>query len=202
MRKSKINIFRVFLFIVAGVMFLGQGKVFAHCDTLNGPVIQDARTALEKGVVTPVLKWVKKDAEPEISAAFDKALAERKLNKDAADMKFFETLVRVHRAGEGVSFTGLKPSGSVEPIVAGADKALETGSINDLTQAMSKHLTSSVAERFERAFALMRHKDESVEAGREYVEVYVEYVHYVEGLHAMIVGKGGQHHEESGEAKH
>lgn len=195
MRESKINIFFLFLFTAAIAMISGQGKAFAHCDTLDGPVIQDGRIALEKANVTPVLKWVKKDAEPEIRAAFKKALAQRKTNKDAADMKLFETLVRIHRAGEGASFTGLKPSGSVEPIIAGADKALETGSIDDLAQEMSKHLTIGVKERFERAFELKKHKDESVEAGREYVEAYVEYVHYVEGLHNMIVGKGVHHHE-------
>ncbi|RJP27359.1 MAG: hypothetical protein C4533_07830 [Candidatus Omnitrophota bacterium] len=196
MKNIKINIFFLFLLTAATVMFIGQGKLFAHCDTLDGPVIQDARTALEKGDVTPVLKWVKKDAEQEIRVVFDKTLAERKSNKDAADIKFFETLVRIHRAGEGASFTGLKPSGTVEAIIAGADKALETGSIDALTQEMATHLTSGVKERFERAFELRKHKDESVEAGREYVEAYVEYVHYVEGLHDMIGGKEGHNHEE------
>lgn len=196
MKKSKTNIFFLSLLTTAIVMFSGQGKAFAHCDTLDGPVIQDARAALEKGDITPALKWVKKDTEPEIRAAFDKALAERKSNKDAADMKFFETLVRVHRAGEGAAFTGLKPSGYVEPIIAWADKALETGSIDNLTQEMATHLTSGVKERFEHAFKLKKHKDESVEAGREYVEAYVEYVHFIEGLHDMISGKGGHRHEE------
>jgi len=194
MKKSRVAVF--FLFFAVIVMFSGQSKVFAHCDTLDGPVIQDARTALEKGDITPVLKWVKNDAESEIRVAFDKTLAERKSNKDTADIKFFETLVRVHRLGEGASFTGLKPSGSVEPIIAGADKALETGSIDDLTQEMVMHLTSAVKGRFEHAFELKKHKDESVEAGREYVEAYVEYIHYVEELHDMTGGKGGHHPEE------
>ncbi|HOW42393.1 MAG TPA: DUF6448 family protein [Candidatus Omnitrophota bacterium] len=196
MKSRKINKFFLFLLSAAAVLSIGRGELFAHCDTLDGPVIQDARTALEKGDVTPALKWVKKDAEPQIRAVFDKTIAERKSNKDAADMKFFETLVRIHRAGEGASFTGLKPGGSVETIVAGADKALETGSLDALTQEMATHLTSGVKKRFERAFALRKHKDESVEAGREYVEAYVEYVHYVEGLHDMIGGKGSHNHEE------
>lgn len=196
MKDNRINIFFLTLVTAAIVMFFGQSKAFAHCDTLDGPVIQDARTALEKGDVTPVFKWVKKDSEPEIRAAFDKTLAERKSNKDVADMKFFDTLVRVHRAGEGASFTGLKPSGSVEPIIAVADRALETGSIDGLNQEMSKYLTSGVKERFERAFELRKHKDESVAAGREYVEAYIEYVHYVEGVHQMIGGKGSHNHEE------
>jgi len=182
-------------FLTLGCLVLISNNVFAHCDTLDGPVIRDAKIALEKGDVTLVLKWVKKDAEPEIRAAFEKTLAERKTNKDAADMKFFETLVRVHRAGEGASFTGLKPSGSVESIIAGADKALETGSVDALTQEMSEHLTNGVKERFKRALELKKYKDENVEAGREYVEAYVEYVHYVEGLHNIIASKGGHHHE-------
>lgn len=196
MKDSKISIFFLTLFTAATFMYIGQGKLFAHCDTLDGPVIQDARIALEKGDVTPVLKWVKKDTEPQIRADFDNTLAERKSNKDAADMKFFEILVRVHRAGEGASYDGLKPSGSIEPIIAEADKALDTGSVDALTEEMAKHLTNGVKERFERAFDLKKHKDESVEAGREYVEAYVEYVHYAEELHDMIGGKDGPSHEE------
>ncbi len=197
MRTKKIKIGLLIAFVSISLSGFIANVAYTHCDTLDGPVIQDARIALEKGDVTQTLKWVKKNAEPEIRAAFEKALAERKSNRDAADRAFFETLVRIHRAGEGSPFTGLKPSGSVEPIIAGADKALETGSVNDLTQEMSKHLTNGVNERFERAFQLKKHKDDSVEAGREYVEAYVEYVHYVEGLHNMIAGKGGHHHEEA-----
>lgn len=195
MKNIKINIMFLIFFIATAFVSIGEGKVSAHCDTLDGPVIQDARSALEKGDVTPVLKWVKKDAEPEIRAAFDKAITERKSNKDFADKIFFETIVQVHRAGEGASYDCLKPSGSVEPIIAGADKALETGSVDDLTREMATHLTSGVKERFEHAFELKKHKDESVETGREYVKAYVEYVHYVERLHDMIGGRGGHKHE-------
>ena len=184
------------LFFVVSIS--GLNKVYAHCDTLDGPVIQDARIALEKGDVTPVLKWVKKDTESEIRIAFQTALTGRKTNKEAADMKFFETLVRVHRTGEGADFTGLKPVGVVEPIIAEADKVLDAGSVDSLTSEMSSHLTHGVKERFERAFELRKHKDESVEAGREYVEAYVEYIHYVEGIHIAVSGKGGHH---DGEAK-
>ena len=187
----------IFLFVLLAVISVsGSFYVFAHCDTLDGPVVQDARAALEKRDITPVLKWVKIDAEPEIRAAFNTALAERKTNKEPADMKFFEALVRIHRAGEGASFEGLKPAGSVEPIIAEADKALESGSADELTAEMSAHLTGGTRERFTRALETKKHKDENVEAGREYVQAYVEYVHYVEGLHKIIAGQGGHHHEE------
>lgn len=172
----------------------------AHCDTLDGPVIKAARIALEKGDVTPVLKWVKKDQEKEIREAFKKTLSVRAKGPEAkalADMYFFETLVRLHRAGEGASFTGLKPAGAVEPVVAEADKALETGSVDTLTTEMSKHLINGVKERFDRALEKKKHMNESVDAGREYVEAYVEYVHYIESLHKAVVSKGGHLHEGS-----
>jgi len=173
-------------------------KSYAHCDTLSGPVIKDARIALEKNDVTPVLKWVKKDAEPQIRKAFNEALSERAKGgqeNNKADMKFFETLVRIHRAGEGASFTGLKPEDSIDPVIAHADKALDTGSSDALNEEISKHLTNEIKKRFDIAFEKKKHKDESVQAGREYVEAYVEYVHYVEAVHTAISQKGGDHHE-------
>jgi len=185
------------LFVFISLSGFIADVVYGHCDTLDGPVVQDAKKALEEGDVTPALKWVKKDAEPEIRAAFEKALAERKINRDAAEVVFFETLIRVHRAGEGAPFTGLKPAGSIEPVIAKADQALETGSSDALTSAMSEHITDGVKKRFESAFEKRKHKDESVEAGREYVEAYVEYVHYVEGIHNAASGQGGHHHEVS-----
>ncbi len=38
-----------------------------------------------------------------------------------------------------------------------------------------------------------KHADESVQAGREYVEAYVQYVHFVDGVHNMISGHGTGH---------
>jgi hypothetical protein len=90
----------------------------------------------------------------------------------------------------------------VEPIIAEADKALEANSVDSLTAEMSRHLTKEVKERFDRALEKSKHKDESVEAGREYVEAYVEYVHYIEGVHEAVSGTGAHHEEEAGEAKH
>ena len=112
----------------------------AHCDTLDGPVVSDARTALADGNVTPVLKWVKADDEPEIRKAFEKTLSVRKLDagaRELADTYFFETLVRVHRAGEGAPYTGLKAAGTVEPVVAKADLTLEQGSGADLAKTIA-----------------------------------------------------------------
>lgn len=202
--KKNILLGIVTLGILLFVAMAGVNKLYAHCDTLNGPVVKDARIALEKGDVTPSLKWVKKEAEPEVRAAFNTAMTERAKGKEAqekADMVFFETLVRIHRAGEGASFTGLKPADAIEPIIAEADKAIEANSVDSLTAEMSKHLTKEVKEKFDRVLEKRKHKDESVEAGREYVEAYVEYVHYVEGVYEAVSGKSAHHEEEAEEAK-
>lgn len=171
----------------------------AHCDTIDGPVVKAAELALEKADVTPVLKWVKKDAEAEIKAAFARTLAVRVKGPEAcalADQFFFETLVRIHRAGEGAPFTGLKRAGTQpDPAVESADKALDSGDIEPVV----KLVTSQVAEGIRRRFAEVREKKEhaehNVDAGRTFVAAYVEYVHYVEGLH-QASRKASLHHEE------
>jgi hypothetical protein len=76
---------------------LGPLPAFAHCDTLDGPVVKLAATALDTGKVELVLPWVPKASEPEIREAFAHALAVRKLGPEAkqlADTHFFETVVR------------------------------------------------------------------------------------------------------------
>jgi hypothetical protein len=174
----------------------------AHCDTLGGPVVTTAKQALEKGDVTPVLKWVKPAQEAEIRAAFGRTLAVRKLGpeaKEMADMYFFETLVRIHREGEGAPYTGLKPAGAVEPAVALADQALEIGNVDHLTSAISAHVVAGIKERFARAFETKKHANESVAAGREFVEAYVQFTHYVERLHLDATTSVEHHGEAAGE---
>ncbi len=199
-----INFVIVAVFIVS-VTFLGLSKAYAHCDTMGGPVVKDAKVALEKKDVTPVLKWVKQEKEPEVRAAFETAITERTKGpeaKEKADMKFFEALVKIHREGESAPFTGIKPADAIEPIELEADKALEAGSVDTLTTEISQHLISGVRERFDRVLDKKKHMNDSVDAEREYVEAYVEYVHYVEGSHKSIEGKGGHHHEETEDDEH
>jgi len=203
MARSFLSAFAVVCF--AGVLLFVPTTVSAHCDTYAGPVITEAKQALEKGDVTPLLKWVKKDGEAQIRDAFKKAVTVRAKGpeaKELADQYFFETLVRIHRAGEGASFTGLK-SGPIEPIEAMTDKALATGNINELADKIAAHVKEGIKERFTKANNAKKSVDKSVEAGREYVEAYVTYLHYVIGIHSAIMAKGG-HAEgaESGENKH
>lgn len=189
------------LLVVAAVALLAAAPktVSAHCDTLDGPVVKDARAALDAKDVTPVLKWVGADREPEIREAFAHAVAVRSLGPEArtlADQFFFETLVRVHRAGEGAPYTGLKPAGTpVDPGIAAADAALESGRVEALVGLVTRDVERGLRERHARAVAARVRAGESVEKGREYVEAYVEFVHYAERLVAAGTGVAGEGEE-------
>ena len=186
--------------VAAALIFGMHASAIAHCDTLDGPVILDARKALETKDVTPVLKWVKRKDEKGVHAAFAGALGARgKKNEAAAENQFFATLVKIHRAGEGAPFTGLKPAGEIEPVIVEADKALANGSSDALVKQVTDAVAAGIQKRFERAVATYKHKDESIAQGREFVEAYVEYTHYVEKLHGNAAGKGinDEHHNVS-----
>jgi len=198
------NLFKLSLLgIVAfgAVIIASPHAASAHCDTLDGPVIQDARKAIEAKDITPILKWVKPKDEKAVRAAFKKVLAGTAKNHEAAENSFFATLVKIHRAGEGAPFTGLKPAGAVEPAVAEADKALSSGSADALVKLVTDDIAAGIKTRFEHAAATYRHKDESVALGREFVEAYVAYTHYVERLHRDATGKDA-HGAHGGHDKH
>ena len=181
---------------VALLLITLSKNALAHCDTLDGPVVKTAMKALEVADVTPVLKWVRADDENEIRDAFQKTLAVRTKSAEArelADMYFFETLVRIHRAGEGAPYTGLKAGESVDPAVALADKALETGSVNTLVEVLTKAMADGIRERFQHANGAQKHAEDSVAAGREFAEAYVVFTHYAEGLHAVIKASADHH---------
>jgi hypothetical protein len=48
---------------------------------------------------------------------------------------------------------------------------------------IAHHVDDGIRERFARAAAAKQRAGASVAAGREYVEAYVEFTHYVERLH-------------------
>lgn len=179
----------------------GTNSVFAHCDALDGPVIKAAQKALETGNVNLVLIWVQPKDEAEIRGAFEQTVKVRKLNAEAkqlADMYFFETLVRVHRAGEGAPYTGLKPAGLDRgPAIPAGDKALETGSAEPLFKLLSDMMHNSLHETFTTAKAKKNFNQDDVKAGREYVQAYVTFIHYVEGLYTAARKTGVGHAHET-----
>jgi hypothetical protein len=180
------------ILVIGGMMAaFHPAAALAHCDALDGPVVQAARSALERRDVTPALRWVLAEREAEVRDAFNRTLQVRPLGADAqalAETWFFETLVRLHRAGEGEPFDGLKPAGHIEPLVAMVDGTLEKGTVDGLMSRVAAHVTTSVTERFERARAARARADDSIEAGRTYVAAYVEYLHHVEALHRAANG--------------
>jgi hypothetical protein len=185
-RGADIIRFGMIATAIIGIWSSMQGISDAHCDTLDGPVVTTAKAALEKGEVTPVLKWVRTEDEKEIGELFQKTMTVRKLSKEAkeiADTYFFETLVRIHRAGEGAPYTGLKAAGTVEPSVAAADKALESGSVDGLVTMINDAAAKGIRKRFESTKEAKKHADHGVEYGRKFAAAYVEFTHYAERLH-------------------
>ena len=192
----------VIIFFALGMTFFTPQLTQAHCDTLDGPVVLTAMKALEKGDVNPVLKWVKKEHEGEIRDLFKKTLLVRSKGSEAkelADRYFLETLVRLHRAGEGAPYSGLS-AGPAEPIIAAADKSLETGLVDHLIKHVSEEAASGIRKRFTHTLEKKKHADESIAAGREFVEAYVEFTHYVERLYNDA--KGGSAEHGKGETPH
>jgi hypothetical protein len=166
----------------------------AHCDTLDGPVVNAARQALDKGNVDLVLVWIQKADEGEIRDAFRRAREVRKLGGEAqklADQYFFETLVRVHRAGEGAPYTGLKPAGSdLGPAIPAGDKAMETGDLRPVWKLLSDTAHQALHARFEAVQKAKPYQPGNVAAGRNFVAAYVSYIHLVEGLYAAAQAPG------------
>ena len=124
----------------------------------------------------------------------------RKLGPQAqafADRYFFETLVRIHRAGENAPYTGLKPAGrDLGPAIPAADKAIETGSEPDLVQLVTEHVRKGLSKHLQEVLAKKNFAPDDVAAGREYVEAYVTYIHYVERLYEAAEKPSAGHYEE------
>jgi hypothetical protein len=184
----------------------GAGLVvwaLGHCDGVDGPVVTLARKALDAANVNLVLPWVRKDDEAEIRHAFEHAVSVRKLGPQAktlADHHFFETLVRVHRAGEGAGYTGLKPAGrDLGPAIPAADRALEDGSVEKVVGLLTEAIRQGVQKHFQAAMSRGKFEVNDVAAGREYVEAYVPYIHYVERLWRDATGAAHGHHPEPAE---
>ncbi len=189
----------VAIFALTAVLLLPV-RVFAHCDGMDGPVVKAAQVALEKGDVNGVLIWVQEKDESEIRKAFQQTLSVRKLSplaKEMADRYFFETLVRIHRAGEGAPYTGLKPAGrDLGPAIPAADKALEQGSADGLRTLLLGTMEEGIERHFQGVLSKKKFKGEDLQAGREYVKAYVEFVHYVDALYRAAKGNPHGHEEE------
>jgi hypothetical protein len=176
-----------------GILTLAQ-PAFAHCDTTQGPVVTAARDALEANDPNLVLHWVRPEDEAVVRSAFEHTVKVRALGQEAkelADRYFFETLVRIHRAGEGAPYTGLT-DGEPEPIIAATDRALEQRSAQELEQQLVSAVKAGLAERFAVAQAAKSFRAGDIAGGRTFVAAYVPLTHWVEGV--FTAAKAGDHH--------
>jgi DNA-binding FadR family transcriptional regulator len=188
--------------LVFGLALLAPGRVLAHCDSVDGPVVRAARKALDTGNLALALIWVQASDEAEIRSAFTKTLVVRALSpqsKGLADRYFFETIVRVHRDGEGAPYTGLKPAGwDFGPAIPAADKALQDASPDPVLTLLMQAMDGGLRRRFEAAFAASTFDPSDLSEGRQYVRAYVEFIHYVERLYEAIAASP-HHQAETGE---
>lgn len=191
---------------VSLALLFAAGPASAHCDGEDGPVIKSAQQALDSGNVNRVLIWVQPGDEAQIKGAFNKALEVRQLNpsaKELADHYFYETLVRVHRAGEGAPYTGIQPAGrDLGPAVVAGDNALVTGSVEPLAKLLTQAVHKSVGGQFKDVIAKQNYKADDVAAGQEYVNAYVKYIHSVERIYAAAAQPAHGEAPEAAKAAH
>ena len=161
------------------------GTAEAHCDTADGPAVRAGRRALETGNLNHALPWIPAAGEAELRGVFEKSQRVRRLGTEAAELAdrlFLETLVRLHRMGEGVGFTGIQPVGApLDPVVRAADDALATGSDADLLALVPEDRRAELDERLRAAVALRDFDVDDVVAGRRYLAAYVRFLTYAEG---------------------
>ena len=137
---------------VAALLFGATGSAQAHCDSIDGPVAKAAQKALDTGNVNLALPYAPAKAKAEIKAAFVQSLKVRTLGPDAkalADRAFIEVTVRLHRAGDGAAYTGLKPTGvDYGPAIPAAEQATATGDLKQVKALLDEEIEHGLHARF------------------------------------------------------
>lgn len=168
-----------------------------HCDSMDGPVVTAASKALEQENVRLIIPFVPKEGEQEVVEAFESVMPVRSLSpaaREVADRLFFETVVRVHREGEGATFTGLKPAGlDVGPVIPVAERAIESGDPNDLEAVLSEAVRHQVRDRLQRVLALKARANGDVERNREYVEAMLGLQVWSHSLYLATLAQPHEH---------
>ena len=161
-----------------------------HCDALDGPVVKAAVRALEAGDVEIALPFVYEKGEPEVREAFAKTIEARNaggMAQGVADRWFFETVVRVHRAGEGAPFTGLKPAGLDHgPVIPVAERALESGSADELISLLTEVVAHETKEKFDHAMTLKARAGQGLPQAREYTSAMLGLQVWANKLHTCV----------------
>ena len=170
---------------VAVPLMLGTAApASAHCDTAQGPVATAARDALAQDNVDLVLPYVKADQEAELTAAFDQTMAIRDSSPEVqklADQYFVETSVRLHRVGEGASYTGLKDDVEISPGLAAAEQSLESGTSDRVFKVLKRDLRTELTDRFNHVLETRdaEQANPSVATARERAEAELMFEKYI-----------------------
>jgi hypothetical protein len=206
MSRNKVVTSVALSLLALGLTLVVPARVLAHCDGLDGPVVKAAQKALEMHNLALALMWVEAKDEPEIRSAFEQTIAVRALSPQArelADRYFFETLVRVHRAGEGAPFTGLNTAGrDLGPAIPAADQAIDDGSLDPLLKLLTGAVQESLRERFNEVVRNKAFQPADLATGRAYVKAYVEFIHYVERVYEASTAGAYGHFEETERTLH
>lgn len=176
-----------------------------HCDTLDGPVVEAAKKALETGNVNFILPVAPKKAEEELRKAFAETLRVRKQSAEArrlADRWFFENAVRLHREGEGAFYTGLKPAGlDWGPVIPKADTAIQKQDPDEVIRFLSKAVEDHVRKRFEHAMELRNYDPNDVDKARKYTSAMLGFELYSHHLYTAMTEASGHGDEGEGVKK-
>lgn len=189
---AKVGMALVALAALIGLLRPQAAK--AHCDSVEGPVVAAARSALATKDITRVLPYVQAEAEEELTAAFKHALAVRALGPEAqqlADRFFFETAVRLHRMGEGAPYTGLVEGAVQDPALIAADAVLENGDLQVMYDVLDGAVREGVAAHYAAVQEARKHAahDTSVAAERDMVEAELGFEKYVYDVYTAVVHK-------------
>ena len=178
------------LTVGTAVLLEGRRFVAVRCFTLDGPVVTAARAALDADRVDLVLPYVPSDGEDEVRAAFELARKARpggEAAREVAVLYFFDTVVRVHRRGEGAPHTGLKPAGlDVGPVIPLAAQAADTGDTAPLLALLRDELERQVTRRCQQVRSLAAHADEGVPAARAATSARLGLLVWSHKLHAAM----------------
>lgn len=199
---TKIKMF--IMALVAAGLLVGMQSAQAHCDSIDGPVAKAVQKALEDGNVNPVLAYAPALAETEIRTAFERSRKVRGLSADAramADQAFMETVIRLHRAGEGAAYTGLKPAGTdYGLVIPAAEYAVETGDMAKLKDILVEEIEHALRERLAHVQALQKKASREpksaaeVPHARERISAELGFITFAEVLRQAAHGKGAEHH--------
>ena len=152
-----------------------------------------------------MLPYAPASVEAELKAAFSQARKVRGLGDDAralADRSFLETAIRLHRAGEGAEYTGLKPAGiDYGPMIPAAERSIETGDLQSVRAVLAEAIEHTLDERLVHVRELRKASKEptdeaGVTAARARISAELGFITFAESLRQVVIGNVPLHHED------